>query len=117
MSNYLNIDRSGRLPLKNRDVGATNRNSFEKHDDEMGDEEEDLSLELRAAAQASAATTWPEERYAYVKLCYDRSLKGQLENDNTDFDTWADAVMTHVQSHYRHPSLPTKIQYKVQFYK
>ena len=85
------------------------------HDDEMGDEEEDLSLELRAAAQASAATTWPEERYAYAKLCYDRSLKTQLETDNTDFDTWADAVMTHVQSHYRHPSFPTKIQFKVQF--
>ena len=115
MPNCLNIARSGRFPLKNRSTGSSNCKSFEKHDDEMGDEEVDLSRELRAAAQASVATTWPEELYAYAKLCYDRTLKRQLENDNTDFNTWADSVMTHVQSHYRHPSLPTKIQFKVQF--
>ena len=79
----------------------------------MEDEEEDLSLELRAVIQASAAVTWPEERYAYLKLCYDRTLKKQLEQDNTDFAPWVDSVMTHVQTHYRHPSLPTKIQFKV----
>ena len=84
-----------------------------KHDDDMGDEEEDLSLELRANLEASAAITWPEERYAYLKMCYDRTLKKQLDQDDTDFASWVNSVMTHVQTHYRHPSLPTKIQFKV----
>ena len=79
----------------------------------MGDEEEDLSLEMKATLQASSAETWPNERYAYVKFGYDRTLKNQLESENTNFATWIDSVMTHVQTHYRHPSLPTKVQFKV----
>ena len=79
----------------------------------MGDEEIDLSLELRAIAQASASVTWPEERYAYLKLCYDRTLKKQLEQDSMNYTTWVNSVMTHVQTIYRHPSFPTKIQFKV----
>ena len=99
--------------MKNRDAGSDKCETFKKHDDDMGDEEEDLSLELRANLEASAAITWPEERYAYLKMCYDRTLKKQLDLDNTNFASWVDSVMTHVQTHYRHPSLPTKIQFKV----
>ena len=79
----------------------------------MGDEEIDLSFELGAEIQAANVLTWPSERYAYVKLGYDRTLKNKLASENTNFATWIDSVMTHVQAHYRHPSLPTKIQFKV----
>ena len=99
--------------MKSRDAGSVKCETFKKHEDEMGDEEIDLSLELRAIAQASVSVTWPEERYAYLKLCYDRTLKKQLEQDSTNFTSWVNSVMTHVQTHYRHPSLPTKIQFKV----
>ena len=111
--NFVFIDRSGKYPLKNRDAGSSKCETYEKHEDEMEDEEIDLSQELQATLSADAAMTWPEERYAYAKLCYDRTLKNQLEKDGTDFNTWADDVMTHMQAHYRHPSLPLKIQFKV----
>jgi len=108
-------EHSGKFPLKNREDGPNKcsvENEFKKHKDEMGDEEEDLSLEMKATLQASSAETWPNERYAYVKFGYDRTLKNQLESENTNFATWIDSVMTHVQTHYRHPSLPTKVQFK-----
>ena len=61
-----------------------------------------------------SSRSWPEAIYVYVKFGYDRTLKNQLENsDGTDFATWTDAIMTHVQGHYRHPTLPTKIEFKV----
>ena len=113
MINFLFIDRTGKYPLKNRDAGSNKCDTYEKHEDEMEDEEIDLSQELQATLSADAAMTWPKERYAYAKLCYDRTLKNQLEKDGTNFNTWADDVMTHVQAHYRHPSLPLKIQFKV----
>ena len=81
----------------------------------MGDEEEDLLMELEAevTAKTGAAMTWPSERYAYVKFGYDNTLKNQLATVGKSFNTWVDSVMTHVQAHYRHSSLPTKIQFKV----
>ena len=81
----------------------------------MGDEEEDLLMELEAevTAKTGAAMTWPSERYAYVKFGYDNTLKNQLASVGKSFNTWVDSVMTHVQAHYRHSSLPTKIQFKV----
>ena len=80
-----------------------------------GDEEEDLLMELEAevTAKTGAAMTWPSERYAYIKFGYDNTLKNQLSSIGTTFNTWIDSVMTHVQAHYRHSSLPTKIQFKV----
>ena len=79
----------------------------------MGDENIDSLYELQADLEASDGVTMPSELKAYLKFCYDRTLKRQLDKDNTDFGTWIDSVMTHVQTHYRHPSLPTKIQFKV----
>ena len=86
-----------------------------KHQDKMGDEDEDDFMELEALLSEGNANdrSWPGEVYAYVKLQYDSTLKNKLAADGTDFNTWADAVMTHVQTHYRHTSLPTKIQFKV----
>ena len=79
----------------------------------MGDEEIDLSMELGAELQEANVVTWPEERFAYVKFGWDKTLKNQLEKENTNFPTWIDSVMTHVQTHYRHSSLPTKIQLEI----
>ena len=79
----------------------------------MGDEEEDLLMELEAEAETSAAVTWPSERYAYVKFGYDRTMKTQLDGEGKTFASWVNSVMAHVQAHYRHSSLPTKIQFAV----
>ena len=110
-------DRSGKFPLKNREGGSKCEvdEEFGEDDDEMGDEEEDLLMELEAevTAKTGAAMTWPSERYAYVKFGYDNTLKNQLASVGKSFNTWVDSVMTHVQAHYRHSSLPTKIQFKV----
>ena len=84
-----------------------------QHKDKMGDEEKDSTLEMEAFWGTSAAVTWPTERYAYVKFGYENTLKAQLSSDGTSFAPWVKSVMTHVQSYYRHPSLPTKIQFKV----
>ena len=105
------------FPTKNRNEKCKVEGNFEKHSDKMGDEEEDLSLMLQAvkAYSTSGATTWPSERYAYVKFGYDNTLLTQLTSDGTTFATWIDSVMTHVQTYYQHSSLPTQIQFKVMF--
>ena len=114
---FLFAERSGKFPLKNREAGSKCEvdEEFGEDDDEMGDEEEDLLMELEAevTAKTGAAMTWPSERYAYVKFGYDNTLKNQLASVGKSFNTWVDSVMTHVQAHYRHSSLPTKIQFKV----
>ena len=86
----------------------------------MQDEFLDLYMEFEAEMflrKGVVSRSWPDEIFAYVKFGYDSTLKNQLENvDKTDFATWVDAVMTHVQTHYRHSSLPTKVQFKVPSY-
>ena len=99
------------LPLSSRADDA-----YGNHKDDMGDEEENLFDELAADAAASAAVTWPEKIYAYVKFGYDNTMQDQMENDGTTFNKWIDGVMTHVQTYYRHGSLPTKIEFKVSNY-
>ena len=84
--------------------------------DERGDEvDQFLELEAEIALQNGVTSlSWPREIFAYIKFGYDRTLNNQLEyTDRTKFSTWIDSVMTHVQTHYRHRSLPTKIQFKV----
>ena len=112
---YFSTERSGMYPLKNREGGSKCEvdSEFGKDNDEMGDEEEDLLLELEADAKTGAAMTWPSEVYAYVKFGYDNTLKNQLATDGVSFNDWVNSVMTHVQAHYRHYTLPTKIQFKV----
>ena len=86
---------------------------FTKHDDKMGDEMEDPVMEQFAAAVASQAIVWPPELFAQVKFGYENTMKAQLDADGTTFDAWIDSVMTHVQSYYQHPTLPTKVTFKV----
>jgi len=85
---------------------------FKDHKDEMGDEEKDNFDEKMAKASAMNVPSWPSKIYAYVKLGYDNSLAAQMTKQGTTFAAWADSVMTHVQTHYRHKSLPTKIEFK-----
>jgi hypothetical protein len=108
-------ERSGKLPLKMRawnESKCKNDDEFDKDNDDMGDEEEDLFDEFEAAGVASAATTFPPKLYAYVKFGYDTSLNDKLTSDGLTFGSWVDSVMTHVQTYYRHSTLPTKIEFK-----
>ena len=105
---FVLLEGSALLPLSSRADDA-----YGKHKDDMGDEEEDLYDELAADAAASAASSWPSKRYAYVKFGYDNTLKAQMDKEGTTFNKWIDGVMTHVQTYYRHRSLPTKIEFKV----
>ena len=105
------VEPSGIFPLKSRD-GQCNE-EYQKHNDTMGDEEVDLLQDLQAALSADAYTYWPSERYAYVKFGYDKSMNRQLGQERKSFKDWVNPVMAHVQSYYRHYSLPTKIQFKV----
>ena len=115
------LEPSYKFPLKNReDIKVVMPNECDDQGfkvDKDGDEEEDLFEELEAEMALKSGVSsrsWPEAIYVYVKFGYDRTLKNQLENsDGTDFATWTDAIMTHVQGHYRHPTLPTKIEFKV----
>ena len=86
---------------------------FTKNDDKMGDEMVDAKMEEFAAAVSSEAIVWPPELFAQVKFGYENTMKAQLDADGTTFDAWIDSVMTHVQSYYQHPTLPTKVTFKV----
>ena len=79
----------------------------------MGDELVDPLLEFEAEQEPEEFKNWPPELYVYLKFGYENTMKAQLDSDGTTFATWIDEVMTHVQSYYRHPTLPTKIQFKV----
>merc|ERR1712136_677586 len=85
---------------------------YHKHDDGMGDEEKETYEEKKVAAAAAYTPNWPNSIYAYLKLGYDNTLANQMRAQGTTFEKWIDSVMTHVQTYYRHKSLPTKIQLK-----
>lgn len=95
---------SGIHHLKSRDM--------ELHNDKMGDEEEDPVMDQFAAEVADEAVQWPNELHAVVKFGYENTLKAQLTSDDTTFTPWIDSVMAHVQSYYKHSTLPTKIIFK-----
>ena len=86
---------------------------YHKHDDGMGDEEKETYEEKKVAAAAAYTPNWPNSVYAYLKFGYDNTLARQMTRQGTTFKKWIDSVMTHVQTYYRHKSLPTKIQFKV----
>jgi len=99
------------VTLRSDDVDDTN-DSYGKHKDNMGDEEKDNYEEKQAQAASAMVPNWPRSIYAYLKLGYDNTLANQMRAQGTTFEKWIDSVMTHVQTYYRHKSLPTKIQLK-----
>ena len=81
-------------------------------DDEIIDslEEEEAQKILNNHGRVSR----PYKSYAYAMFGYDKTLRNRLANvDRTSFNDWIDEIMTHVQSYFRHHSLPTKIEFKV----
>ena len=60
-----------------------------------------------------SAADWPEKLYAYVKFGYDNTMAQKMDEMGTTFNGWIDSVMCHVQTHFRHKTLPTKIEFKV----
>jgi len=109
------IEPTGIFPVDARIDGVDDSDdTYGKHKDEMGDEEKDNYEEKMAKAASAYSSTFPSSGkiYAYVKMGYDRSLKAHLESQGTNFKTWIDSVMTHVQTHYKHKSLPVRILFK-----
>lgn len=103
----MNFD-SDRLDVDNSDV------KYKKHKDGMGDEEINTYEENKVAAAADHIPNWPKSVYAYLKFGYDNTFAYQIwRKQKTTFKKWIDSVMTHVQTYYRHKSLPTKIEFKV----
>ena len=100
------------ITLRSDDFDDT-KDSYGKHKDNMGDEEKDNYEEKQARAASFNVPNWPKSIYAYLKLGYDNTLANQMRAQGTTFEKWVDSVMTHVQTYYRHKSLPTKIQLKV----
>ena len=110
------LEPTGIFPVDARIGGVDDSDdTYGKHKDEMGDEEKDNYEEKMAKAASAYSSTFPSSGkiYAYVKMGYDRSMKAHLESQGTDFKTWIDSVMTHVQTHYKHKTLPVKILFKV----
>ena len=105
----LKLEPSGIYSLHSRE----NKDEYTKHDDIMKDEEKDPVMEDFAKAAASEMTSWPKKLYAKVKFGYENTMKAQLAADGTTFGKWIDEVMTHVQTYYKHPTLPTKIIFEV----
>ena len=113
------LEPTGIFPVDARIDGVDDSDdTYGKHKDEMGDEEKDNYEEKMAKAASAYSSTFPSSGkiYAYVKMGYDRSLKAHLESQGTNFKTWIDSVMTHVQTHYKHKSLPVRILFKVTIY-
>ena len=103
----MNFD-SDRLSVDNSDI------KYKKHKDGMGDEEINTYEERKIEAAAAHIPNWPKSVYAYLKFGYDNTFARQIwRRQKTTFKKWIDSVMTHVQTYYRHKSLPTKIQFAV----
>ena len=102
-----------RYSTKSRGGEKKGFDGFENLETYEDPEEIELAKEIQAIAAFSSATKLPEELFAYVKFGYDLTLKGKLESENKSFGPWVKEVMCHVQAHFRHSSLTTKIQFKV----
>ena len=100
--------------IKSRAIGRKCAEEFVEEGTDEDPEEVDEIMEMQAIEAAQLTTTsLPDEMFAYVQFGYDKSLKAKLSSEYNYFSSWIDDVMTHVQAHYRHGSLTTKIQFKV----
>lgn len=94
-------------------IGGGGRWFDPSSNDPLGDELENQDIEdAAAAADTSAATTWPGSLTVYVKFGYENTLKAQLTKDGTTFPAWIESVMAHVQTYYKHDTLPTDILFE-----
>ena len=91
---------------------ATSRASgFVQDGDELIDDDwENKEMEVQAAG---GSVNFPASITAVLKFGYERSMKNKMAETGTDFGTWIDGVMAHVQTYYKHPTLPTQIIFQV----
>lgn len=94
--------------------GASNITNFDyiEYQNVLQNESEDYFPEKNDKSARMNAINWPERLYAYVKFGYDNTMAQKLREEGTTFNEWIDSVMCHVQTYYRHKSLPTKIEFK-----
>jgi predicted Zn-dependent protease len=98
---YLVTSRTG------ENCGAT----FVEEGNSTDKEEIDIFQEMRATEAAYATTTSVKSKlFAYLQFGYDSTLSGKLGYGK--FNAWVIEVMTHVQTHYRHASLGTNIEFQ-----
>ena len=76
---------------------------------------EDTAAQYIANLETAQAQTFvlPKTMTVTVKFGYEKSMKDQLAALGTDFQTFIDAAMTHVQVYYHDPSLTTQINFEV----
>ena len=80
---------------------------FHRNGDEViNDDWEKREMEVEAA---SGSANLPASLNAKIKFGYERSMKNKMSSVGTNFSNWIDAVMAHVQTYYKHHSLPTQI--------
>jgi len=104
-----------RYPVKSRAANFTGGcgEEFVQEGNSTDLEEVDLVEEMRSEyAAAEYATTGyvKSTLYAYVQFGYDTTLNNKLGYGK--FNDWVKEVMTHVQTHYLHGSLGTKIKFQ-----
>ena len=68
-----------------------------------------------AEMNADQTVTWPSTLTVYVKFIWENTLKAQLDADELTFPDWIESVMTHVQTYYKHDTLPTDILFEVSY--
>ena len=64
-------------------------------------------------AQHDETWSFPVSMTATVKFGYDNSMQSQMETLGTDFETFINAVMAHVQTYYLVDSLTTEVNFEV----
>ena len=75
-------------------------------DEVINDDWEKREMEVEAA---SGSANLPASLNAIIKFGYETSMKDKMKEVGTNFNNWIDSVMAHVQTYYKHHSLPTQI--------
>ena len=86
---------------------------FERKTGYDSDEEIDEQAEFEIAKVDTSGVALPADLTAVIQFGYDQGLKDELVKENKDFMDYITDVATHTQAYYYHPSLGTKITFKV----
>ena len=77
------------------------------------DEEIDKQAEFEIEKIDASGVTLPSDLTAVIQFGYDQGLKDKLAIYGLDFMAYITDVATHTQAYYYHPSLGTRITFKV----
>jgi hypothetical protein len=78
----------------------------EEGDEEVNEADEAAEEEIAARVETF---TFPASLRATLKFGYENSMKQQLGKLGIDFKSFADSVMAHVQTYYKHATLGTQV--------